>query len=88
MYTNGPFTTLLPLFTIVCPFLQSLSLSGGRMAAKSGEVRGDVLLGHPDVHAAVKYSQPHHPVRPLPLHLGHQEHPFYGQVFCPVARYV
>lgn len=58
------------------------------MAVKGREVRGDVLLSHPDVHAAVQFSQPHHPLRPLPLHLGHQEHHFYGQVFCPVARYV
>lgn len=58
------------------------------MAVKGREVRGDVLLSHPDVHTAVQFSQPHHPLRPLSLHLGHQEHHFYGQVFCPVARYV
>lgn len=62
--------------------------SGFRMAITCSEVWGHVLLRHRDVHPTIKHRQPHHPVRPLPLHLGHQEHPFYGQVFCPVARYV
>ena len=69
-------------------FPLTILLAGGRMANEGNEVRGDVLLGHPDVHTAVQLSQPHHPVRPLPVPLGHQEHHFYGQVFCPVARYV
>lgn len=63
-------------------------LAGSRMETEGGQVWRNVLLSHPDVHTSVKYSQPHHPIRPLPLHLGHQEHHCYGQVFCSVARYV
>lgn len=61
-------------------------VAGGGVENKGGEVRGDVLLRHPDVHAPLQLCQQDHPVRPVLLHLGHKEHHLYGEVICAVVR--
>ena len=74
---------------LVTPLLVTPCCSpGDGVADPGGEVRGHVLLSDADVHASVQLGQPDHPVRPLHVHVGHQEHRLHGQVLCPVARYV